>query len=159
MNRVEDLLQLGVKEVLGTMFNVEPLLDASRAMIQSDLQIAGAVGFIGDLTGVVYLYSSESLVRQLASRMLGIEESEVDGGEMVNDTVGELANMIVGYAKTKLSEQGLSCVLTIPSFVRGSQFCVETTSSTTRRVFAFRCDQHQLWVEIMLRPADGPTTT
>jgi chemotaxis protein CheX len=67
--------------------------------------------------------------------------------------MGELTNMVVGHLKSRLSDRGHACVMTIPSIVRGTNFHIEPVSSTTiRRVCSFRSLEHQLVVEIMLRP-------
>jgi len=83
--------------------------------------------------------------------MLGIEDAEVDPGEMVNDAVGELSNMVAGYVKSRLCDAGSQCTLTIPSVVRGQQLSVELSSNVTRRVIGFRNGENQLVAEVMVK--------
>jgi chemotaxis protein CheX len=71
---------------------------------------------------------------------------------MVNDAIGELANMTVGHMKSRLSDRGMPCVLTIPSVVRGRQLSIEPVSSTERRLFVFRCNDNQLVLEVFIKP-------
>ena len=91
---------------------------------QHDPYVVGTVGFIGDINGLLYLYLPEKFARVVTSHMLGMSEPEVvaEGDEGVNDAIGELTNMTVGVFKNGLSDSGLSCRLTIPSILRGTNF-------------------------------------
>lgn len=153
---LEDMLKNSVGEVFRKMLKTEPEpIPLTNDAIHGDSHIASAVGFIGDLTGVVYIYASADFATRLTSVMLEMTPTEIDGDEMVNDCMGELANMIVGNVKAQIVEKGKSCVLTIPSIVRGSNISIEAISSATRRVLCFRCvDNQNLVVEIMIKPLD-----
>jgi chemotaxis protein CheX len=85
--------------------------------------------------------------------MLGLADEEIDGDEMVNDVMGEIANMVVGNLKSGLCDRGLTCVLTIPSIVRGN-FSIEPISSSARKVFHFSCETRPLLVEVMIKHSD-----
>ncbi len=152
---IEDLEQLvtsAVTEVMTTMMSFK--VQATKEGINftnGEGHIASAVGFIGKTTGVVYLYASDAFARAMTCRLLGLELSDIDGDEMVNDAMGEMANMVVGHIKSRLVDRGLACVLTIPSIIRGSSFSVEPVSSAERRVFFFNCDHERLGVEVMLK--------
>jgi chemotaxis protein CheX len=150
---LEDLLNAAVIEVFGTMIGWQIQPEAKNTPISSEgATIAGAVGFIGRLTGVVYIYAPAAFAVRLTEKVLGSAPLEVDAEEMVNDAMGELANMVVGHLKSRLSDRGHSCVMTIPSIVRGTNFQIEPVSTAIRRVCSFRSLEYQLVVEIMLRP-------
>jgi chemotaxis protein CheX len=151
---INPLIQDAVSEVFTTMLsmNVE-LAKPEMAAMNGEAHIASAVGFIGRMTGVVYLYSSGSFARTMTGQLLGLTDAEVDGDEMVNDAVGELANMVVGHVKSRLADRGMPCVLTIPSIVRGSHFSIEPVRSTERRVFVFRSPKGNLIVEVLIKSA------
>jgi len=102
--------------------------------------IASAVGYIGDVNGVVYLYLEETLAKRVTAQFLGMEISEVeaDGIETVNDALGEVSNMIVGTFKNSMCDRGHNCRLTIPSILRGKHFAIQTTSSVHRKIFRFQ---------------------
>ena len=86
-----------------------------------------------------------------------MQPAEIDGEEMVNDSMGELGNIVVGHIKSRLCDRGMPCVLTIPSIVRGSQFTIEPTASATRMVLGFKCDdKEQVAIEVLIKPMDGP---
>jgi chemotaxis protein CheX len=114
-------------------------------------EVVSSVGFIGEITGAIYLYTRASFARLLTSRMLGISEADVDSGEMVNDALGELSNMVVGTVKSRLCDRGLSCTLTIPSIVRGQQLSVEKPAQVQTRVAGFTHGEHHFLAEIFLK--------
>ncbi len=152
---VNTLVTSAVREVFDTMLNLrlDPVEFDDKAL-STGTHIASAVGFIGRLTGVVYIYSSEAFARRITAALLGLSPAEIDGDEMVNDAMGEISNMVVGQIKSRLSDRGLPCTLTIPSIVRGSNFTIEAVTSTVRWVACFRSadQQEQLLIETMIKP-------
>ena len=155
---LDDLVEGAVTEVFGTMLSIRTVADKNLKLISShEPHVASSVGFIGQVTGIVFIYSRDAFARQITSRMLGIHETEVKDDEMVNDSMGELGNMVVGHIKSRLCDKGMNCVLTLPSIVRGTQFSIESTAGTTRRVIGFHCgDSEQVAIEILLKPASKP---
>ena len=150
---LEQMVGFSVTGVFGTMLNLEIKPETpTDNMANGEPHMASSVGFIGRLTGVVYIYCACSFARRITSGLLGLSEAEIDGDEMVNDAMGELANMVVGNLKSRLSDRGIPCVLTIPSIVRGSQFTIEPVSTSERKVFAYRCGGNQLLVEVLIKP-------
>jgi chemotaxis protein CheX len=147
-----------VSEVFDTMLSLKLETEPPGTPVANgEPHVAGSVGFSGIVCGVVYIYSSATLARRITSGLLGLDESDIDGDEMVNDAVGELSNMVVGQLKSRLCDRGINCVLTVPSIVRGSNFTIEAVSSTTRRVLIFRCEgKHQLVVEALVKPPITP---
>jgi len=152
MELVEKLTKDAVKEVFEGMLSMKAEVEPPGALAQdAGGQIAGSVGFIGEANGVIYLYAGVSFARVITSRMLGISEAEVDSDDMVNDAVGELSNMVVGYVKSRLCDAGWPCTLTIPSIVRGQQLTVESLAQVTRRVVGFRSGTHQFFAEMLIK--------
>lgn len=153
---IDDLDQLvnrAVAEVFSTMLNYPAEIQpAGTALRNGEPHIAGSVGFIGTLSGVLYLYTSVKFARRVTKGLLGLPESESVSDEMLNDAVGELTNMVVGHIKSRLSDRGMTCVLTIPSIVRGNDFSIEPMSSTQRRVCSYECVGNQLIAEVLLKP-------
>ena len=119
----------------------------------SGLQVVGTVGFIGDISGLIYLYLNADFAKFVASNMLGMSLAEVEegGDEVVNDAIGELTNMTVGSFKNGLCDSGYPCRLTIPSIVRGSNFVIEPISSATRHVYYFQCEEHRVIADVLIR--------
>ncbi|MCC6233737.1 MAG: chemotaxis protein CheX [Verrucomicrobiales bacterium] len=154
IDQLDELVTQAVARAFDTMLNVKVAAETSDATLwNGEPHVAGSVGFIGKLTGVVYIYSSATFAREITGQLLGLKIEEIEGEEMVNDAIGELTNMVVGQIKSQLSDRGMPCVLTIPSIVRGSQFVVESMSSTTRRFNTFKCGNHRLGVETLIKPS------
>ena len=153
---MEELVRGAVSEVFGTMLSIKTVPDKTLKLISNgDPHIASSVGFIGEVTGVVFIYSRDEFARLITSRMLGMKPAEIEGDELVNDSMGELGNIVVGHIKSRLCDRGLSCVLTIPSIVRGSQFTIEPAASARRMVLGFRCDNNeQVAIEVLMKPMD-----
>lgn len=151
---MDDLVHSAVREVFDTMLNMQmqstPV--AAAAAGNGKPHVAGSVGFIGRVSGVVYIHATEGFARHITSTLLGLAEHEIQGPEMVNDTMGEMANMIVGHMKSRLSDRGMPCILTIPSVVRGTNFCIEAVSSTQGRMYAFACGGDHLIAEFLVKP-------
>lgn len=139
------------------MLSITTQPDPSLKLINNSSQhIASSVGFVGQITGVIFIYSDDAFARVITSRMLGMDPKDVDEDEMVNDSMGELGNMVLGHIKSRLCDRGLSCVLTIPSIIRGTQFSIEPVTNATRLVLGFRCDEKsQIAIEVLIKETDG----
>jgi len=118
--------------------------------------IASAVGFIGTVNGVLYLYFTDALGKKLAQIFLGMEaeELEAEGPEVVSDTLGELANMTAGTFKNQMCDKGFNCRLTIPSILRGQHFTIESTSSVLRKVYRFKLHDTVFAVDLLMKPGE-----
>lgn len=151
MQTIEGLAQAAVHEVFRGMLSLEMTAEPPALLNNEPSgQIAGSVGFVGESSGVIYLYAGMDFARVMTQRMLGLEPAEVQD-EMVNDAVGELSNMVVGYVKSRLCDSGWPCTLTIPSIVRGRQLTVETSGDIQRKVIGFQNDGKSLVVELLLK--------
>jgi chemotaxis protein CheX len=152
IEQMEKWTRQAVPEVFSGMLSMDLTEDAPAPFpLDPGGQIIGSVGFIGEATGIIYLYAGVEFAKIITSRMLGIEEAEVDPGDMVNDAIGELSNMVVGFVKSRLCDAGLTCVLTIPSVVRGQQLSVEGSSQVARKIIGFRSGEHQLVTEVLVK--------
>ena len=92
----------------------------------------------------------ESLAIEAASIMVGLSSDELDD-DMVNDVIAELSNMVVGFVKSQLCDAGLTCVLTVPSVVRGDHMKVQKVSQSEKRSTLMSCGSHILSFEIVLK--------
>ena len=168
----EDLFQKtitrAVQDVFKTMLGLQATLIALTEEPLSDdtppkppvqitgAQVVGTVGFVGDISGLIYLYLEAEFANDLASRILGMSPAELEeaGDEVVNDAVGELTNMTVGTFKNQLSDHGYPCKLTIPSILRGSNFSIEPIASATRRIYRFQINNHVLVADLLMKQGD-----
>lgn len=120
---MEGCLIEGFKTMLNLQAQREPA-GTAVAIANVEPQVAGSVGsvgFIGRLTGVVHLYSTQTFARRMTSAMLGLADHAIEvnervnerGNERGNDVIGGLSNMVVGHIKSQLSDRGMPCGLTI----------------------------------------------
>ena len=124
--------------------------------IETGPHIVGAVGFVGTINGLLYLYLDLPLARLCTGHMLGMTEAELEeaGDEVINDAIGEITNMTVGSFKNGLCDAGFPCTLTIPSILRGSNFSIEPISSVTRQTYSFDCAGHRVVADILMKIGD-----
>lgn len=155
IEEIDRMVNSAVGEVFTTMLNLSVDRVPEEPRLNGAEYVAASVGFNGALSGVVYSYCTRDFAGQVTSSLLGLDESEVDDDGMVNDTMGEIANMIVGQIKSGLCDRGLPCTLTIPSIVRGRDFSVQASRTTTRKLTLFKCNDNQLVVEVLLKPENG----
>ncbi len=163
-----ETINRAVQDVFKTMLSKAATMNNSSDVANADgtpwehpvqingQQVVGTVGFIGDISGLIYLYLEASFANEVASHMLGMTNDELTeaGDEVVNDAVGELTNMTVGTFKNQLADKGFPCRLTIPSILRGSNFSIEPVSSATRRIYRFNVGAHNLVVDLLMKTGD-----
>jgi chemotaxis protein CheX len=150
---LEKILEAAAQNVFTTMlsFKVEfQKLDGE--FFDGEVHVAGTVGLTGAFNGMIYLYSSALFARRMTCRLLSMTDSEIEGNEMVNDAIGELTNMMAGFIKSKLDNQGCRCVMTIPTVVRGRDFKIEPITGVARKTIYFQSDGGKVLVEALLKP-------
>ncbi|SHK65687.1 chemotaxis protein CheX [Tepidibacter formicigenes] len=75
------------------------------------------IGITGELKGQFVLSLTEDAVKYIASQMMG--GMEISDIEMGKSAIGELSNMIMGNAGTKLSELNKTIDITPPMIIEG----------------------------------------
>lgn len=108
-----------VQDVTETMFEQaaypeETLVEAAGA----EETVVACIGVRGDFQLEVAMSFPLRLARQLASISLEIPVADVDE-KMIADVAGECSNMVVGAVKSRISDMGIDCVMTVPRIVRG----------------------------------------
>ena len=155
---IRENLGRAVSEVFETMLgrSARPVTTAAASqpsMLRTRLLVVGTVGFVGVANGLLYLSFEETFATRCTGDMLGLNEADLAEAEVetVNDAVGEITNMVVGLFKTALTDAGHPCILTIPSILRGSNFCVEPIRSVRRHVSHFECDGYPIVADLLLK--------
>ena len=125
----------------------------ANSPMEGQQHVVGTVGFIGEANGLMYIYLPLAFARLCTRNLLGMTERELEeaGEETVNDAIGELTNMTVGSFKSGLCDAGYSCMLTMPSILRGSNFCIEPISSAVRHIYHFDCAGHRIVTDILMK--------
>jgi chemotaxis protein CheX len=88
------------------------------------LDITAVVGLAGPLCGILTIRCSERSAARMAARMLGAE-GRVSNSDMW-DAIGEICNMIAGHFKSKISDLGEACMLSVPTVITGADYAVHT---------------------------------
>jgi flagellar motor switch protein FliN len=113
-----------------------------------------SVCFAGDATGIVSVHVPEDLARIMAANMLGMEPEEIEGHGEIQDLLGELANIVGGNLKSALTDAGLRCALSTPSFTTGSDFMIESLNLERYERYAFQCEGRAVFLEMGIKISD-----
>jgi flagellar motor switch protein FliN len=138
-----------VIDVFDTMLSarLEPTDTNSPDSLETPRNV-GSVSFAGDATGLVSIHVGNKFSRELAADMLGIEVEELEGEEKINDMMGELVNIVGGNLKSAFTDAGLSCALSTPSFITGTDYKIESLNMEKYERFAFRSGDNIVFVEM-----------
>ncbi len=131
------------REVFSTMVMMEPADDfpLKEPITHFKCSITGMVGFAGTYSGVISIHCPIQLAKTITSAMLGMDVADVeDGGEDLNDAIGEIANMLGGSVKMILSKGGLDVKLSIPTVIAGEDYTVNSLSDIDCVVIPFNVD-------------------
>jgi chemotaxis protein CheX len=118
-----------VPEVLQTMTGLPARQGKGSLAVPLPLAlqgVSGSIGLSGRTNGIVYTAFGKNLAASLAAKILGSVSSEQD----LSDVVAELTNMISGNLKSRFSDAGFNCTLTIPSVVTGDNISINPKNSS-----------------------------
>jgi len=99
------------------------------------------VGLAGALCGVLTVSCDKKTASVVAKCMLGPEIA--DSPDQVSDAMGEICNMIAGNFKNKLAGTDGRCVLSVPTVIKGEEYCVRSLADgdSMRTVMHFQDSQ------------------
>ncbi|MGO9649954.1 MAG: chemotaxis protein CheX [Terriglobales bacterium] len=112
------LMEVAAQEVFELMLGCK--LTAPGTPSDANLSITSMVGLAGKLCGVLSVCCDGKAAALITSKMLGVDVDKV-GAEMT-DAMGEIANMVAGNFKNKISGLGDSCMLSPPTVITGSDY-------------------------------------
>lgn len=160
----KECIEQAVQKVFSTMVQknavpvhgASPVPSAEPWVRPADLETAiavGNVGFAGDISGLVFIYLSESFSRIIVRAMLGMSEQEAAeaGREVASDVIGELTNMTVGTFKNRIHDLGYPCKLTIPTVVWGASIAIQPPRGATRRTYIFDVEGHSVIADLIFK--------
>lgn len=163
---LETLVTTSITSVFNTMLDrdatLKKVINVNEEAFEEGMQlpveantpmIAGTVGFLGNITGIMYIFMELPFAMDATCKMLDLDEAEIgaEDHELVNDAIGELTNMIVGTFKNDLSNKGYECRMTIPSILRGSNFSIEPAEVALRRIFQFDCEGRSFVIDVLMK--------
>ncbi len=141
------LLELSAREVFDIMLctRLHPFDSPAKS---SEGAFTALVGLAGSLRGVLSIRCNDQAARIMASKMLGMPIEEVDNDSW--DALGEIANMIAGNFKGKLSGIGNHCMLSVPTIITGTDYEARSLGAGNTIEVIFEFENKPLWVTLEL---------
>jgi chemotaxis protein CheX len=113
------VLELAIEEVFQIMLG-QRVTPAAPSDGHDPGGFTAMVGIAGALCGILTISCSKKAARDVAICMIGPEIA--DSEEQVSDALGEVCNMIAGNFKNKLSSASQSCMLSVPTVIKGEEY-------------------------------------
>jgi chemotaxis protein CheX len=120
------LLELAAREVFEIMLGCKLEVPPEPPAASGD--ITAMVGLAGQLCGLLTLRCTTQSAALMVSKMLGTEIHSGDG--QMWDALGEIANMVAGNFKNKLTGMGDKCMLSVPTVITGSDYNYRSMADT-----------------------------
>ncbi len=113
------VLELAIEEVFEIMVG-QRVKPAPKSETMPPGGFTAMVGIAGALCGILTVSCDKKTAREIGKCMLGPEIT--DSEEQVSDALGEVCNMIAGNFKNKLSSANQSCMLSVPTVIKGDEY-------------------------------------
>lgn len=141
-----------VNNTMETMLGKAPVRNAPKIkehmIAQGD--ISGIIGFAGEFVqGSVALSFSTEAALKIYRTMMGEIFHKIN--HEVEDTVGELINIVAGGAKTEFENNGLSFRISIPTVVVGRQHTIAHRGTIPIVLIPFTWDGSSFVMEVSMK--------
>ncbi len=117
---------------------------------QNSKDISGVIGLSGTLKGAVVIGMPEIIALQMVERLIGMKFDKLTAE--VNDGVGELANIIAGYAKKDLV--GEEVQIALPTVIYGPRHTVSMPSDVPVVVIPFTSELGDFVIEVGMKQVE-----
>ena len=114
---------------------------------QHSYDISGVIGLSGEAQGIISLSFPKQLALKTVSTLLGTEIKVV--GDEVTDGIGEIVNIVAGYAKQYLTEYKLS--ISLPNVVIGNNHQIAVPSGVPTIVVPLSSVLGEFAMEVALK--------
>jgi chemotaxis protein CheX len=141
------LLEVSTREVFEIMLGTKVHRLATETDA-NDGEFTALVGLAGSICGVLSIRCTEASARIMASKMLGAPAEEVSNEGW--DALGEIANMIAGNFKGKLSGAANHCMLSVPTIIAGSDYQTRSLGGSNMIEVIFGFERQPLWITLEL---------
>jgi chemotaxis protein CheX len=135
-----------LKEIFLNMFSEQSCL-IPKEEIAGDIEMSAIIGFAGNLSGVLSLHFSSRSASRIASALLGMEVQE--GDEMIRDAMGEMANMVAGGFKHRVSGSMDTLKISIPSVIEGKGYKTYPPANAHNMVVGVSAGIHRFLVQLV----------
>ena len=151
---IREFITKSVLHVFATMLSMRlDVLKPEEEINFDGEKVVGTVNLVGTLNGAVLIHVNDVFAKAMTASMLGIKADQVRSVANIDDAIGELTNMLGGNLKSRLSDYGFRCTLSIPSVTRGKDFSIQIMEGTRKERFVFRYQQNNLLVEVNIKDA------
>jgi len=139
------------QDVFDTMLMLPLTSGAALAdkIYQFNDSVSGMLGFSGDIQGMLTIHCPRNVAFAITEQLLGMSVDSVD--EDVKDTIGEMANMVLGGIKTTFLNQGTDISLAIPTVMSGRSYQVKGIDYASWTTVPFYLDDGEFLVELKLK--------
>lgn len=124
---------------------------AGKPYLYSDHQntkdISGVIGLSGSLKGAVVIGMPQSVALNVVERLVGTRYEKLSAE--VSDAVGEIANIIAGYAKKDIKNEDIQIAL--PTVVFGPKHTVSMPSDVPVVVIPFESELGNFVIEVGMK--------
>ena len=108
--------------------------------------LTGLMSMMGEkATASIALTFTEAAILHIARKMLPGEIFKIDG--VVIDLAGELANMVLGGAKSDLEAKGYLFQLSLPTIIVGSDYLIAHRTKAPIIILPFSMPEGDFYVE------------
>ena len=114
--------------------------------------VVGTIGFSGKAAGTVCLRMAANSGTQVAAGIMGLEPKDLTDPSEVNDSIGELLNIITGNFKSNLCDAGLDCRLQPPKVWQTSEAYTPVVPGGGLERMAFRAGNILVFVDVAVNP-------
>jgi chemotaxis protein CheX len=136
-------------ETFKTMMKIDVVPQKAELKHDGDqmYDISGIIGLSGNAQGSISLSFPKIVALKTVSAMVGSEIKII--GPEITDAIGELVNIIAGYAKQNLTQYNLA--ISLPNVIVGKDHSVAALSGTATIVVPFTSAIGNFAMEISLR--------
>jgi chemotaxis protein CheX len=106
--------------------------------------VSALIGVAGAISAVLRVRCSPETAAHVAMRMLGGVEQPAKAAS--EDAIGEIANMVAGNFKSKISTLGDGCVLSVPTIVSGEDYEVRQVGKGERIEVCLDTENRVVWL-------------
>lgn len=149
-----DTLLEAAKEVFETMIfmDLQPCGEVDQP-IEGEALMA-TITFSNSLEGCLAICAGKDCAEAIAVNMLGLESAGELSNEEVTDAIGEVANMVMGSVKSRLTDVYEDIQVSIPSVVQGREMASSLGDSSRRASVKIDIeDEHVMEVSLLYREA------
>ncbi len=109
--------------------------------------VSGVIGMSGKAQGMIILSFTKLMALKVTSKLLQ-KKVKIIGDELC-DAIGEIANIVAGYAKKYLEEYELK--ISLPNVIIGTNHHVSIPSGIKSVIIPFNCSLGEFAMEVALK--------